>query len=166
MKNFGAVKWHEHIIKNLKSALRNGKTSHAYIISGPDGVGKRTVADAFARALQCEEYDGDSCGKCISCRSFDSGNCEDYLHLLLTDEDDIPEAMGRLRTLYPNLLKLSYDNSRTRSNQDVAAAEDVQHKSPLALFAELYEAQNNQPMSPAQHSYMQAMIEAIWEART
>lgn len=84
MKNFGAVKGHEHIIKNLKSALRNGKTSHAYIISGPDGVGKRTVADAFARALQCEEYDGDSCGKCISCRSFDSGNHPDVFYVVPT----------------------------------------------------------------------------------
>jgi len=89
MNDFGSVKGHEHIIKNLKMALQHGKTSHAYIISGPEGVGKRTVAEAFARALQCEEYNGDSCGKCISCRSFDSGNHPDVFYVAPTKTKSI-----------------------------------------------------------------------------
>ena len=88
---------------------------------------------------------------------------EDYLHILLTDEEDVPEAIGKLRILYPNLMKLSYDNTRTRTNQVIGGAEDVQRKSPLELFDELYQLQNNQPMSREQRSFAQELIESIWE---
>ncbi len=97
-------------------------------------------------------------------RSFYEGTAtEDYLHIILTDEEDVPEAIGKLRVIYPNLMKLSYDNTRTRTNQIIDGAEDVQRKSPLALFDELYELQNNQPMSEEQRSFAQELIESIWE---
>jgi exonuclease SbcD len=88
---------------------------------------------------------------------------DDYLHIILTDEEDVPEAVGKLRLVYPNLMKLSYDNTRTRVNQVIDGAEDVQRKSPLELFDELYELQNNQPMSDEQRSFTQELIESIWE---
>ena len=87
----------------------------------------------------------------------------DYLHIILTDEDDIPEAVGRLRGLYPNLMKLSYDNTRTRSSGVIDGAQDVQRKTPLELFEELFELQNNQPMSDCQRSFTRELIESIWE---
>ena len=90
---------------------------------------------------------------------------QDYLHIVLTDEEDVPEAMGRLRQIYPQIMKLSYDNTRTRSDQIVEGAQDVQRKSPLALFEELYEQMNNRPMSEAQRAFAGAQIEAIWEER-
>ena len=90
---------------------------------------------------------------------------EDYLHVILTDEEDIPEAVGRLRLIYPNLMKLSYDNTRTRSENIIDATADVQRKTPLELFGELYEAQNNQPMSGEQRAFAQELIESIWEER-
>jgi len=100
----------------------------------------------------------------LTAKSFYEGtNQEDYLHITLTDEADIPEAMGRLRSIYPNLLWLSYDNARTRSAQYFDSAVDVQKKSPLVLFSELYELQNNQPMSDIQARYIQDLIESIWE---
>lgn len=88
---------------------------------------------------------------------------DDYLQIILTDEEDVPEAVGRLRTIYPNLMKLSYDNTRTRTNQVLDKAEGVHQKSPLELFAELYVKQNNQPMSDEQCAFMQELIEAIEE---
>ena len=88
---------------------------------------------------------------------------DDYLHVLLTDEEDVPEAMGKLRTIYPNLLKLSYDNTRTRTNQLINGAEDVQQKSPLELFEELYALQNNQPMGDEQRLFTRELMESIWE---
>ena len=88
---------------------------------------------------------------------------DDYLHIILTDEEDVPEAVGKLRPVYPNLMKLSYDNTRTRVNQIIDGAEDVRRKSPLDLFDELYELQNNQSMSEAQRTFAQALIESIWE---
>lgn len=85
------------------------------------------------------------------------------MQIILTDEEDVPEAVGRLRVIYPNLMKLSYDNTRTRTNQVLDKAEDVHLKSPLELFAELYERQNNQPMSEEQCAFMQELIEGIEE---
>ena len=88
---------------------------------------------------------------------------EDYLHIELTDEEDIPEAIGKLRLIYPNLMTLTYDNTRTRQNQVVSSAQDVQRKSLLELFEELYEIQNNQPMTREQRDFTRELIESIEE---
>ncbi len=102
----------------------------------------------------------------VAARSFcENTNREDYLHIILTDEEDVPEAVARLRVRYPNLMKLSYDNTRTRSNAVIDGAVDVQKKSKLELFSEFYEQQNNQPMSDIQQKYIQDLIETIWEDR-
>ena len=71
--------------------------------------------------------------------------------------------MGQLRVIYPNLVLLSYDNTRTRSNQLVGGAEEVQRKTPLALFEELFFLQNNRPMSDEQRSLAQEIIEDVQE---
>jgi len=88
---------------------------------------------------------------------------DDYIYAALTDEEDVPEAIGKLRLIYPNLMHLKYDNTRTRTNQVIDGAEDVQRKTPLELFGELYELQNNQPMSTEQCDFTQELIESIWE---
>lgn len=88
---------------------------------------------------------------------------EDYLHIILTDEEDVPEAAARLRVIYPNLMKLSYDNTRTRSHAVIDGGADVQSKSPMELFEELYRLQNNQPMSGIQREFMKDLMEHIWE---
>ena len=92
-----------------------------------------------------------------------AGEREDYLHIILTDEEDVPEALGRLRLVYPNILKLSYDNTHTRTSQSVDRAQRVAQKSPLELFEELYETQNNQPMSQEQRDFAQRLIEQLRE---
>lgn len=91
---------------------------------------------------------------------------EDYTHITLTDEEDVPEALGKLRTVYHKLMKLDYDNTRTRTNSRVDGAEDIQRKSPYELFAELYRRQNNRDMSMEQSEYINELIERIWEADT
>lgn len=88
---------------------------------------------------------------------------DDYLYFTLTDEEDVPEASGRLKQIYPNFMSLRYDNQRTRQNQIITGAKDVPRKSPLTLFEELYERQNNQPMSEIQRNYARDLIETIWE---
>lgn len=88
---------------------------------------------------------------------------DDYLHIILTDEEDVPEAVGKLRRIYPNLMKLSYDNTRTRADHVIDAAANVQQKTPLQLFEELYELQNNQPMSEEQRTFTQNLIGQIRE---
>ena len=100
----------------------------------------------------------------VTARSFYEGTqVEDFLHITLTDEEDVPEAVARLRVIYPNLMKLTYDNTRTRTSNIIEGAVDVQKKSQLELFRELYELQNNQPMSETQETFLRDLIESIWE---
>ncbi|MCD8316327.1 MAG: exonuclease SbcCD subunit D [Eggerthellaceae bacterium] len=89
----------------------------------------------------------------------------DYVHITLTDEEDVPDAIGKLRAVYPFLVKLDYDNARTRSNQILEVNEKVESMSPLELFADFYETQNNQPMTPEQSELMTGLIKEIWEAQ-
>lgn len=93
-------------------------------------------------------------------------NREDYLHITLTDEEDIPHALGRLRTVYPNLLSLEYDNRRTRSSQTVQADRASDHRSPPELLADFYQTQNNQPMTQEQQTYAAGLMEQLWEVES
>lgn len=87
---------------------------------------------------------------------------EDYLHITLTDEDDVFEALARLRTVYPNIMKLDYDNQRTRTQADFSSACECENRSPLELASELFEKQNGQPLSQGQAEIMDSMIKQIW----
>jgi len=101
----------------------------------------------------------------LTLKSFYEGTTwqEDYTHITLTDEEDIPDAIGKLRAVYHRLMKLDYDNKRTRTSLEISGASDVESKSPLELFSDFYELQNNQPMSPEQSEYMKSLIEKTWE---
>lgn len=90
-------------------------------------------------------------------------NTDDYFHITLTDEEDIPDAIGKLRTIYPNIMKLSYDNLRTRAAGTVRGTAEVEEKSPMELLREFYELQNNQPMTDEQEEIARGMMEEIWE---
>ena len=87
-----------------------------------------------------------------------------YLHITLTDEQDIPDVQARLRNIYPRIMKLDYDNSRTRSSATVNADDaDMQQRSPLELFEDFYEQQNGRKMSAEQADFVSKLIETIWE---
>ena len=88
-----------------------------------------------------------------------------YVRVILTDENDIYGAMGQLRSIYPNLMRLDYDNLRTRSGTAELEEADVK-RNPLELFEEFYQQQNHQPMSEEQRGYLAELLEAIQEERT
>ncbi len=87
---------------------------------------------------------------------------EDYVHITLTDEEDVPDAIGKLRIIYRNLMKLDYDNRRTRAGVQITGADEAESRTPLNLFAEFYELQNNQPMSGEQTAFMEQLIARTW----
>ena len=89
----------------------------------------------------------------------------DYLRITLTDEEDIPNAVNNLRTVYPYIMRLDYDNRRTRTESHVDGAEQVERKRPLTLYEEFYESQNGQPMSEEQRSFAKQLMERIWEGK-
>ena len=88
---------------------------------------------------------------------------EDYLHITLTDEQDVPDALAKLRLIYPNLMRLDYDNRRTREDQQITAPERVENITPLQHLAAFYELQNNQPLTDEQAAFCQQLIEDIWK---
>ena len=90
---------------------------------------------------------------------------DDYLHITLTDEMDIPEGFGRLSSVYKNLLKLDYDNSRTRSNREIQGIENARNLDPLELFGDFFEMQNNHKVSDEQKEFLKNLIDDIWEAK-
>ena len=94
--------------------------------------------------------------------SYDGTDTSDYIHAVLTDEDDVVDALAKLRVIYPNIMRLSYDNQRTRTHQTVRGAMDVETKSPLELFEDFFELQNNQKMSDEQRDLAIDLIQKIW----
>ena len=95
--------------------------------------------------------------------NYENTNTDDYIHITLTDETDIPDAISKLRVIYPNLMKLDYDNTRTRSDNQITGIENIKTKTPVQLFEDLYELQNNQPISDEQEEFLTSLIEKIWE---
>ena len=87
------------------------------------------------------------------------GLLRDFYHLTLTDEEDVPDAVQKLRSVYKNLLQLEYDNKRTRTDNAIEGAERVVEKSPLELMEEFYQLQNNQALSEKQRVYLQGLLE-------
>ena len=90
---------------------------------------------------------------------------DDYIHATLTDEIEVPDAARHLQVIYPNLMKLDYDNARTRGQgSERLELEQLEEKSPLDLFSELFEKQNHKEMTEEQARYIEAQMEKIWEA--
>ena len=102
----------------------------------------------------------------LTAREFYEGTTyrTDYVHITLTDEEDIPEAVAKLRVIYANMMRMDYDNTRTRHTAAaVEGAEAVEVKSPAEVFAELYEKLNGQGLSAEQAEYLKQQIESVWE---
>lgn len=94
---------------------------------------------------------------------YDSLERKDYYSIVLTDEEDIPDAVAKLRVIYPNLMEISYDNKRTRTDASVENDENIKAKTPYEIFNDFYESINNQGVSPQQKEILNKLIEQIWE---
>jgi len=79
MMRFDEILGQPAAIEMLRGVLAKGRVPHALLLHGPDGVGKATVARAFAAALVCERGDDAACGDCASCALLASGNHPDFL---------------------------------------------------------------------------------------
>ena len=88
---------------------------------------------------------------------------EDYVYVKLTDEDEIPNAMGQLRTVYKHIMEIKYDNERMRSDTEIDAAQIIEKKQPAEYFAEFYEGINGKPMSDIQRKFVDELIERVKE---
>ena len=91
---------------------------------------------------------------------------DNYCRIILTDEDDIPDAVSRLRAVYPYVMRIEYDNTRTRRDNVITADTESEKKTPDMLFADLYEMQNNDVMNDEQKGYIKNLVDEIWGSGT
>ena len=118
-----------------------------YLAENEDARGGDMIRGSYEELVLRENYQGT--------------DLEDYLHVILTDENDIPDVIGRLRSIYPNIMKLDYDNQRTRRNQELMKEEAAVEQSPMELLGQFFSQQNNQEMSPEQTEYARTLLETI-----
>lgn len=93
-----------------------------------------------------------------------TGYTEDYVHITLTDENDIPDAVSKLRLVYHRLMKMDYDNARTKKQSIIEGMTSARETDPEKLFGEFFESQNNVPMNDEQAAFVSGIIKDIWEA--
>ena len=110
MANFSDIIGHEDIVKHFKSSVELGKVSHAYILNGEKGSGKRTIASAVAKMLQCESGLPDPCGECKSCLQAESGNQPDIIWIKHEKSNVI--SVDEIRTQIVNDVGLKPYSSR------------------------------------------------------
>lgn len=93
-----------------------------------------------------------------------TGYTEDYVHITLTDENDIPDAVSKLRLVYHRLMKMDYDNARTKKQSIIEGMTSAREADPEKLFGEFFESQNNVPMNDEQAAFVSGIIKEVWEA--
>jgi len=98
---FSAILGHEKEIERLKRAVEGKRIAHAYLFSGPEGIGKRLVAGSFAAALNCSDFSGDSCGVCRSCKMFEAGS---HMNLRVEPRPSTPVTHRLARRLRSRLV--------------------------------------------------------------
>lgn len=106
MFTFEEIIGYEGVKEHIKHSLKLGRLSHAYILDGPMGSGKKLVAGTMAKTLQCEEGGETPCNTCISCMTFDSENHPDVIYVKPTKKksigiEDIRKQIGETIDLKP-----------------------------------------------------------------
>lgn len=102
----------------------------------------------------------------VTARTFYEGTAtDDYLHITLTDETEVLDAVGKLRSIYPNVMRVDYDNTRTRAGASMPEATVKDEATPMELFCRFFEWQNEKPLTERQRALLEKEIEAVWEER-
>jgi len=89
---------------------------------------------------------------------------DDYIYVVLTDENDVNDAAAKLRGYYPKLMTLGYNNSRTQSAAHLDF-ENVDQKSPSEIFCDFFKEMNNREMNQDESDFVHSLIDSIWEGK-
>lgn len=146
----------------LKYSFSEINQQKSVTVAELDGSGLRDVRTVPLTPLHDMRQLRGSYDELSARRNYDGTATDDYLRIILTDEQDVPDAIGRLRAIYPNIMRIEYDNARTRNGGSVGVADEAVVASPIDLFGQLYERQNGRPMDDEQRGVINAMIEKIW----
>jgi len=84
---------------------------------------------------------------------------DNYIHATLTDNEEIIDAIGKIRSVYPNVMKIDFENSRTKTVEADSVAKDVTEKTSFQLFEEFYKINNNKEMENKQKELVRGLLE-------
>ena len=87
------------------------------------------------------------------------GNQEDYVRVILTDERELYAPLDEIRKIYPNILRLEFENTRTKMEAETDHLEEIEKKDAFALFAEFFEKQNDREMDEEQSKWVRTILE-------
>lgn len=90
---------------------------------------------------------------------------DDFVYVKLTDENDVPDAVLKLRGIYPNLMMLDYDNERTRNQHITVGDGKVERKTPMELFGEFFSDMTKRELNEEESEFVQDIIDGIWEEK-
>lgn len=147
-------------LKYSKSEIRQNKSVTVVELEKKGALNVRTVPLIPLRDVR--EYRG-TFSELTDSAFYSKVNTDDYVYLTITDESEIPEAVHKLRKIYPRLLKLSYDNAATSSVCELTSACAVTDITPEELFDEFFRETNPNGMNQQQADYISMLIKEIWE---
>lgn len=147
----------------LKYSFSEASHTKSVTVVDMGGKGEITITELPLVPLRDMREVRGTYNEIMNRNSYRGTNTEDYIHIVLTDEHDEPDAMAKLRNVYPNLMRLDYDNRRTQAASSLETVASTEKKTPSQLFGELFEIQNGQPMSEDQLKYVTNLFNEIWE---
>lgn len=141
------------------------EVSHTKSITVVDmaGKGKITITELPLIPLREMREIRGAYNEVMSRNNYRGTNTNDYVRVILTDESDEPDALAKLRNVYPNLMRLEYDNRRTWTAISLEIVTSTEKKTPSQLFGELFEMQNGQAMNEKQSKYVENLFNDIWK---
>ena len=135
--SFKDIKGQDSAIEFLKNSVRDDKVSHAYMFIGPAGVGKRSTAINFAKALNClSSQDGEPCDSCAQCKKIDSGNHPDVL-TISAPKDGLSFSIDSVRAVTKDISLRAYEGRKKVYVLDGAGS--MKHEAQNALLKTLEE---------------------------
>ena len=147
----------------LKYSFSEANHTKSVTVVDMDGKGEIKITELPLAPLRDMREVRGTYNEIMNRNSYRGTNTEDYIHIVLTDEQDEPDAISKLRNVYPNLMRLEYDNRRTQAASSFETVASTEKKTPSQLFGELFEMQNGQPMSEDQSKYVTNLFNEIWE---
>lgn len=137
---FAEIVGHQRQLQTLRVSLENGRLHHAYLFFGPEGVGKRTIAEALAKSLHCRERRFDFCDRCLNCVSIRDRNHPD-VHVVEPQEGKKEISIRQIRELAERMFLRSF-SGRTKITL-IDPAELMNYHAQNALLKTLEEPPEN-----------------------